>query len=292
METLENTYSQLAVQLEPVADQSLFQIVVILIAAIVVQRLVRQHISRLVKRAVRSHKYESKTVERQREKTLVGILGTATAVIIWVVAAILVMAALEVNIAALATGAGLIGVVVGFGAQSTIKDFLAGIFIIAENQYRVGDIVEISGKAGVVEDITIRITRLRDLDGFVHIIPNGTIDTVTNMTFQYANVNVNVGVAYDSDVDKVVKVINEVGENMASKGKFKDDILEPIEFLRVDSFDESAVTLKAIGKVAPGKQWDIAGEFRRQIKTAFEENGVTIPLPQRVVHMTSDKKRS
>lgn len=275
---------------EPIVEQTFFQVAVILTAAYVTQWFIRRYISRIVKRAVRSHKYESRTVERQREKTLVGILGTASAVIVWLIASVLVLSALNVNIAALATGAGLIGIVVGFGAQSTVKDFVAGIFIIAENQYRVGDIVEVAGKAGVVEDITIHITRLRDLDGNMHVIPNGAIDTVTNMTYQYANVNVNVGVAYNSDIDKVIKVINEVGEDMAGKGKYKEDILEPIAFLRVDSFDDSAVTVKALGKVAPAKQWDIAGEFRHRLKEAFDKNDIEIPFPQRVVHMPAAKK--
>lgn len=289
MEPIEQLVADVFSALEPYAEQSIFQVAAILAGGFIIQRLIRRYISRIVRRAVRSHKYESKSVEHQREKTLVGILGTATAVVVWVVAAILILSALDVNIAALATGAGLIGVVVGFGAQNTIKDFLAGIFIIAENQYRIGDIVEIAGKAGVVEDITIRITRLRDLDGYVHIIPNGIIDSVTNMTFQYANVNVNVGVAYDSKIDKVINVINDVGQEMAQRGKYKDDIVDPIEFLRVDSFDDSAVTLKAVGKVAPGKQWDIAGEFRHQLKNAFDKNNIEIPFPQRVIHTKKDK---
>ena len=286
----ETLYDDLIAALSDYINNPPVQIALIFLGAFFVQRLIRRYIGRIVKRAVKSHKYESRKVERQREDTLIGILSTASAAVVWLITIILSMGAIGVNIAAVATGAGLIGVVVGFGAQNTIKDFLAGIFIIAENQYRVGDIVTIADKSGVVEDITIRITRLRDLDGYVHIIPNGQITYVTNMTYQFANVNLNIGVAYDTDVDKLKDIINDVGKKMASQDAWKDQIIEPVAFLRVDSFDDSAVTVKALGKVAPGSQWEIAGEYRRQLKAAFEEKGIEIPFPQRVVHMVSDKK--
>lgn len=264
------------------------QLVLIVLAAYIAQRLIRRYISTIVRKAVKAHKYRSRIIERQREQTLVGILGTATAVGVWIVAAVMILAVLEVNIAALATGAGLIGVIVGFGAQSSIKDFLAGIFIIAENQYRVGDIVELAGKAGVVEDITIRITRLRDLDGHVHIIPNGIIDTVTNMTFQYANFHLNITVALNTDIDKAKKVINQVGKKLADSDEFKDLVLEPIEFLRVDGLDDRGITIKILGKVSPMEQWAIAGEFRKRLKAAFDENSIEVPYPQRIVQMKTD----
>lgn len=266
------------------------QIALVIIGVLVVQWIIRQSIGRVIRRVVKGHKYSSKVDEKKREQTLINLLSTASAVLLWTIAVIVILSILEVNIAALMTGAGLIGIVVGFGAQSSIKDFLAGVFIIAEDQYRVGDIVTLYADgnliSGVVEDITIRITRLRDLDGNMYIVPNGSTNIVNNRTFEYANVNVDLRVAYESDVDAVERVINEVGNKLAEDETWKEDIFEPIQFLRVDGFEDSAVRIKALGKVRPAKQWDIAGEFRRRTKKAFEKNGIVIPFNQVVVHQS------
>ncbi|MGD8373585.1 MAG: mechanosensitive ion channel family protein [Candidatus Woesebacteria bacterium] len=274
------------------------QILAIIIIAALVHLMVHVSIEQIVRKVV-GYEYESglkikigkgyatKVDEEKREQTLISLFRTAAAVIIWIVAIVVILAVLHVNIAALMTGAGLFGIVIGFGAQNTIKDFLAGIFVIAENQYRVGDVVTLrtSGVdvSGTVEDITIRITKLRDLDGNLHIVQNGTPSVVTNRTFDYANVNVDIGVAYESDVDQVERVINRVGERMAEDDKWSEYIVEPIQFLRVDGFEDSAVRVKALGKVHPAMQWDVAGEFRRRIKKAFEKEGIAIPFPQVVV---------
>lgn len=275
----------------PFVEHEIIQILLTILVALIIQTIIHRYVGRIVARVVEAHKYSSRKFEIQREETLTGILRTASTVIIWVVSIIMVLSILEVNIAALATGAGLLGIVIGFGAQDAIKDFIGGIFVIAENQYRVGDIVTIAGQSGEVESITVRITRLRDLDGNIHIIPNGHTETVTNMTFDYAHVHMNVGVSYDSDLAKVKKIINEVGEKLAQDKEWQESIIEPVAFLRVDEFDDSAVAIKMIGKVAPGTQWEIAGEFRTRLKKAFEQNGIEIPFPQRVVHMAADKKK-
>lgn len=271
-------------------DNQYSKIAFVIIGVLVVQWIIRQSIGRVIRRVVKGHKYSSKVDEKKREQTLINLLSTASAVLLWTIAVIAILSILEVNIAALMTGAGLIGIVVGFGAQSSIKDFLAGVFIIAEDQYRVGDIVTLYADgnliSGVVEDITIRITRLRDLDGNMYIVPNGSTNIVNNRTFEYANVNVDIGVAYESDVDTVERVINEVGKQLAEDEAWKEDIFEPIQFLRVDGFEDSAVRIKALGKVRPAKQWDIAGEFRRRTKKAFEKNGIVIPFNQVVVHQS------
>lgn len=281
------------IEVPPVIEQSfeheLLQIFFIVLIALVLQLIARRYIDRLVQKAVHAHHYTSHIVERQRVQTLVGVMRTVSAIVIWLVALIFILAALEVNIAALLTGAGLAGIVLAYAAQDTIKDVLAGMFILLENQYRIDDIVEISGKAGVVESISLRVTRLRDLDGNLHIIPNGHTDGVTNMTETFSNVNMNIGVSYSSDLDKVIRVVNETGVDIAKEPEWKEFITEPIAFLRVDSFDDSAVTVKALGKVAPGKQWEIAGEFRLRLKTAFEKKGIEIPFPQRTIHTVKEK---
>lgn len=273
-----------------VFELSAVRIVGILLAVLIAQRLSHNFITKIIRQTVRSHKYESKREEEQREETLVSVFDTAISVILWILGIILILSQLGFNIAALATGAGLVGIIIGFGAQSTIKDFLKGFFIILENQYRVGDIVTLNGFSGVVEALTIRITRLRDLDGYTHIIPNGDITVVTNMSFGFSNVNIDIGVSYDSNISKVEKVINKVGAELAEDEEWKTLFIEPITFLRVDAFADSAVMIKALGKVIPGKQWDIAGEFRRRIKKEFEKEKIVIPFQQIVIHQAKADK--
>lgn len=265
------------------------KIIFTILVIVALQLLVRGSIERIVIRVVRGHKYASKIDEDKRETTLTNIFQTASAIILWTIGVVVILSELHVHIAALLTGAGVVSVVFGLGAQSAIKDFLAGIFIITENQYRVGDIVTLSagtplGVSGVVEDITIRITRLRDQDGNLHVVPNGSAGIVSNLSFQFANVNVNVTVPYETDVDKVERIMNDIGSKLAAEPVWAENIIEPIKFLRVDSFSDSGVTVKALGKVKPGAQWDVAGEFRKQLIIAFEKHHIAFALPQVVVH--------
>ncbi len=265
-------------------DNVLVQVSLTLLAAIILQLIFRLSIERIVHQAMRRHKYANQVDEEKREHTLTTIFRTASAVVIWITAIILILWQLDVNVTALMTGAGVVGIIVGFGAQSAIRDFLAGIFVIAENQYRVGDIVTLhaAGKdiSGIVEDITIRITRLRDLDGNLHIVQNGEANIVTNLSFGYANVNVDIRIPYEADIDKIEAIINEVGAEMQKDKTWAPHIFEPIQFFRVDGFEDSAVRIKALGKVEPAMQWDIAGEFRRRLKKSLEKHGVTVPYPQ------------
>lgn len=271
------------------------QIALTLLVALLVHLALRASINHIVRRVVRSHHYKSKTDAKKREKTLRSVFDKALGVVVWVVAVIVILALLHVNLAALLTGAGVFGVIIGFGAQNTLKDYLAGIFIIAENQYRVGDIVvlTVGGKdvGGVVEELTVRITQLRDLDGNLHTVPNGTPSMVSNLSFGFANVNVDFRVGYNTDLDKAREIMDQVGAEQAASEQWKDSIIEPIKFLRVDSLDESAVILKAVGKVAPASQWDLASDFRVRIKQAFDKNGITIPYNQLVIHQAAPAKK-
>lgn len=264
--------------------QVLLTIAIVLILQLIINRI----IGRLVRKLVRGNHFETKLDEEKRENTLISMFRTASTVMLWLFGVILILWQLDVNVAALATGAGLIGVVVGFGAQSTIKDILAGVFIITENQYRVGDIAKFRTEggevSGFVQDITVRITRLRDLDGILHIIPNGSIQMVSNLSFGFANVNVDIDVAYDTDVDRLETIINRVGNEMLKDELWGKFIIEPIQYFRFESFNDSSIRVKALGKVEPAQQWDVAGLFRRKLKVAFEKEGITIPYPQIVVH--------
>jgi small conductance mechanosensitive channel len=255
-----------------------------IVAIIVIQIVIRTTLDRIVERAVRRQKHGTEAEERQREKTLKTIFHTATGIALWVIGVFVLLWQLNVNIGALLTGAGLVSIVAGLGAQNLIKDWLAGVFIILENQYRIDDIVTLtttSGVAvsGVVEDVSIRVTKLRSLDGNLQIVTNGTINVISNMSFRYANVNVDILVAYDTDLDLVEKLINEVGLDLAGDEKWKSDITEAIQFLRVDNFTDTSIAVKALGKVRAGKQWDIAGEFRGRLRKSFQKHHIAAPYP-------------
>jgi small conductance mechanosensitive channel len=275
---------------------SFVQILLTLIVVIAAQLIIRDTLGRMVHRLLRGHKYESAAEKHRREDTLIRVFRTLSGAVLWTVGIIVILGELHVHLATLLTGAGLIGVVVGLGAQNVLKDYLAGILIITENQFRVGDIVSMSAGmstpvAGVVEDISIRATRLRDLDGNLHIVPNGSAGVITNLSFKFAQVNVDVGVALDSDIDQVEKIINQVGSDMANEEPWSEHIIEPIQFLRLDNFSESSLVIKSVGKVQPATQWNVAGEFRRRLKLAFQKNGVQLAMPQVVVHETKHETK-
>ena len=263
---------------------------ILFIILFAIRFVVNKFLGRIIERVIKGHHYKSKHEEQQREDTLTSIFKTGTTVLLAIIATVLVLQEFGVNLAALATGAGLIGLVVGSGAQSMIKDFLSGMFIILENQYRIGDVVTIGGHSGLVEHISIRMTKLRDLDGSVFFVPNGEITTVKNMTLEYSGVIVDVGVSYDTDLNKAEKVINEVGQELAKDPDWEDRIIEPIQFLRVDGFGDSSVNLKTLGKVTPIEQWNVAGEYRKRLKKAFEQAKIEIPFPQRVIHQAKSSK--
>ncbi len=264
------------------------RVLLTLLGLLLIQLVLRSSTDRIVERVVRSHHYANKTEEHQREETLKKVFRTSSAILLWIIGIVLVLWQLEVNLGALLTGAGLVSVVVGLSAQSLIKDYLAGFFIIMENQYRIDDIITLATPtatvSGVVEDISIRMTRLRDLDGNLHIVSNGTIGVITNQSYQFSSVNVDVKVSYATDIDLVERLINEAGIATAGDEKLKGDIIEAVQFLRVDELGESSVTIKAYGKVRPGTQWEVSGNFRRRLKKSFNKHHIPIPYPTALVH--------
>jgi small conductance mechanosensitive channel len=189
-----------------------------------------------------------------------------------------------IQIAPILAGAGIVGLAFGFGGQYLIRDLISGLFIILENQYRIGDVVNINSTGGLVEDISLRMTTLRDLDGTVHHIPHGEIKMVSNLSKNFARLNVDIGISYDSDLEKVIEVINTTGTEIAEDPAFKDSIISPPKFLRIKEFADSAIIVKVLGDTKPLKQWEISGEFRKRIKVAFDKEGIEIPFPQRVIH--------
>lgn len=264
----------------------------ILAAIYCVRKFAMILVSRLVRRAIRTGKYPTRAEEKQREDTLIAVFSTSIRVGLWIIGGLMLLGVFGVNIGPLLAGAGVLGVALGFGAQSLVKDFLSGAFIIVENQYRVGDVVSINGTiAGVVEHVSLRETALRDLDGVLHHIPNGFIDYASNMTMEHANINLDMRVGYGTDLDKLEVLINRVGSDMAKSEVWQKDIIEPPQFLRVNDFTESAIVVKIVGTTAPMKQWAATGELRKRLKNAFDKEGIEIPYPQHVVHEAPKSKK-
>lgn len=265
-------------------------IAVTVLVAIIVTRFGEMIIGKAVTKAVQPAKHKSKAEERKREQTITHIISGALKILVWPLTIISILGQVGIEIAPLLAGVGIMGVALGFGAQSLVKDVIAGLFIIMENQYGVGDVVNLDGTSGMVEDITLRKTALRDLDGVVHHIPNGTITRASNLSSEFSGINLDVGISYDSNLERVIDVVNEVGKGMARDLAWADKIIEPPAFLRVDDFGPSSIVIKITGKVEPLSQWDVTGELRKQLKLAFDKAKIEIPLPQTVIHQSKDKK--
>lgn len=260
------------------------KIIIILIVAYIAHLIFKRLVVKLVEKLVVVREGEDKTAEEKREKTLIKILHGTIHVVLILVVIFMILSEVGVDIAPLIAGAGVIGIAVGFGGQYLVRDVISGLFVILENQYRVGDGVEIAGIAGAVEDITLRKTVLRDLDGTVHHIPNGEITTVSNKTQGVAKINLNMGVGYDTDINKLREIVNTVGLNMFDDQEFREDMLEAPRFLRIDDLGDSAIVVKVLGEVRPGTQWALTGELRKRLLEKFREEGIEIPFPQMVVH--------
>ncbi len=253
------------------------KIVLILIVSYFIGRFGKGFIRRAIVRGVKNG--EKEAIEK-RQKTLIRIFSGILKALVWLVAIMMIVSELGINIGPILAGAGILGIAIGFGAQYLIRDFLSGLFIILENQYRIGDVVCLDNTCGLVEDVGLRKTILRDLDGVVHHIPNGEVKKVSNLSKDFARINLNIGIAYKENLDKVIKIVNKVGKALAEDPDWKHLIKKPPQFLRVDNFSDSAVVIKILGETKPLKQWDVAGELRKRIKIAFDKEGIEIPFPQ------------
>jgi small conductance mechanosensitive channel len=234
----------------------------------------------LVKHAVertRQRTWHRKDVEK-RQRTLVGLFINLWRVLVVAGAAFGILTVLfgTINLAPLFASAGIIGVAVGFGSQSLVKDFLSGIFIISENQYRVGDIIDIDGNSGTVERIGTRSTVIRDADGNVHYFPNGTIQHVINKTMGYSMARFSIGVHPSTDLDEVIELINETGKELAAEEKWKNKIINPPAFESLAEFTQATVSIVVSAKTQPSDQWSVTAEMRRRLLVAFEKKKIEL----------------
>ena len=259
-------------------------IILIAVGTYFLNRFLSHAIEKIVRTAVVSDKYLSKEAEEKREDTLIRIFTWSSRIIILFIVTLMILQEFGIPIGPILAGAGIIGIAVGFGGQYFIKDIISGFFFILENQYRVGDVVNFDGTGGLVEDISLRMTTLRDLDGTVYHIPHGEIKKVANLSKDFARINLNIGIAYAANLDHVIKIVNKVGDELSQDPQWKEFIIKPPQFLRVDDFADSSIVIKILGETQPLKQWEVTGELRKRIKIAFDNEGIEIPFPQRVVH--------
>ncbi|MFW6138454.1 MAG: mechanosensitive ion channel family protein [Spirochaetota bacterium] len=261
---------------------------IVLIAVIM---LIGLRLARFISNKIFSFFKKGKEEEFQkRAETLKSTIRFVLNIGIILVAVMMILGQLGVDIGPILAAAGILGLAVGFGAQSLVKDVISGFFILLEDQIRVGDVVQVSGTGGLVEKINLRMTVLRDLAGNVHYVKNGNIDIVTNMTKDFSRYVFEIGVAYREDVDEVIEVVKEVDRDLRSDPDYKDDITAPIEILGLDQFADSAVIIKAYTTTRPIKQWRVAREFNRRLKKKFDEKNIEIPFPHLTVYPGQDKQ--
>lgn len=267
------------------------KIVLILVVAWIVINIIKRSLRSVEKRMVHNRIMEGEiaTDSSKRVKTLMTLISQGVSIILWAVVLLMILTHIGIEIGPLLAGAGILGLAVGFGAQNLVKDVISGFFMILEDQIRVGDVAILNGTGGLVEKMNFRITSLRDLSGTVHIFPNGSINTLSNMTSEWSAYVFNVGVAYKENTDNVTQAIRDVLDNLK-----KDEILGPsileTEIFGVDGLNDSSVTIKGRIKTIPLKQWAVGREFLRRVKLAFDEQDIEIPFPHQTLYFGEASK--
>lgn len=256
-------------------------IIIIIVATFVLRRMTFLLITSVLNRAIRHHPFANESDRKKRTATLDGLVNTVTKLVFWSVATIMIVDELGINTAPLLASAGILGVALGIGAQSLIKDFTNGLFIIIENQYRVGDYVRFDQVEGIVEAITIRTTILRDMDGNIHHVPNSSIVVSTNMTFGHSGINQDLTVSLDTDLDKLAEVIDKIGTDLAENEAWHTKIKTAPHMAQIVSFGERGVVVKILGQTTPGSQWKVKTELIKRLGPALLDAGIDLPFAPR-----------
>ena len=248
-------------------------------------------ISSLIKTKLNTLDDSKNEAQTQRINTLFRILKNFISIAILIVTIMLILAELGIEIGPLLAAAGVVGLAVGFGAQTLVKDIITGLFIILEGQITIGDIVEVAGHSGRVEAITIRTVRLRDVNGHLHVVPFSEVKTVKNITQDQDYHSFELGVSYSEDVDNVIEIIEKIGLELQKDKDFKTKINGEIEVFGLDKFEDSAIIIKGRIPTVHKQQWVVRREFNRRIKIAFDKNGIEIPFPQRTISYQKVKEK-
>jgi small-conductance mechanosensitive channel len=269
-----------------------FRVLLILVFAWAIMSLVKKILRRLEDHLLKRARIEGEppSESAKRVETLIRLIRQATLIALWTTVGLIILREIGVDIGPVLASAGIVGLAVGFGAQNLVRDVISGFFFILENQVRVGDVAVVNGTGGLVERVNFRTLVLRDLSGTVHIFPNGTITTLSNLTNEWSAYVFDIGVAYKENTDKVIAVMQGVGEELK-----QDPVIGPLmftvpEIFGVDKFDNSAVVIKGRIKTKPIRQWEVGREYLRRIKLAFDENNIEIPFPHQTIYFGEASK--
>jgi small-conductance mechanosensitive channel len=279
----------LQAELFAILRDAVLPILLIVVIALVVIRLARVAVHGIVKTLLDRETSEGTAQElsavevRKRMDTLEGLFTNVVQLFVVIIATVMILDKLDLNIGPAVAGLGVVGIAVGFGTQSIVRDYFTGALILIENQYSKGDVISIAGVSGAVEDFSLRRTTLRDLDGVVHTVPNGEVHVASNRTRVWARINLDVTIAYGTDVERATRVVDDVGRAIAADPDWRRRVMEPPHVERVEALGEYGITLKVLGLVRAPEQWAAGGELRKRLLAAFATHGIEIPRPQRVV---------
>lgn len=266
------------------------RILAYIIGAIILIKVIRK-VGRGIVERVEDENDTTRNERERRADTLFNVVNVTSKIFVWTIVVFMILREFGANLGPLLAGAGVVGVAIGFGAQSIVKDFFNGFLILLENQYRVGDVIKIADRAGLVESINLRTTVIRDLEGVVHVIPNGEIGPVDNMTFMESRAVVDVGISYNSSIDKAMEEIEKIGAEMQENEEF-GRFIRSFEILGVDKLGASSVDIRVLIKTDPLQQWGIARKFKYFVKKRFDEVGIEIPFPHHTVYMRQEPNKS
>ena len=269
-----------------------FRVLLILVFAWAIMSLIKKVLRQLEDHLLKRARVEGEppSESAKRVETLVRLIRQATLIALWTTVVLIILRQIGVDIGPVLASAGILGLAVGFGAQNLVRDVISGFFFILENQVRVGDVAVVNGTGGLVEKVNFRTLVLRDLSGTVHIFPNGTITTISNLTNEWSAYVFDIGVAYKENTDTVISVMQRVGEELKQDPTIGPLMVEVPEIFGVDKFDNSAVVIKGRIKTKPIRQWQVGREYLRRIKLAFDENNIEIPFPHQTLYFGEASK--
>ena len=260
------------------------QILLILVIVFVVMFVAKRGIGKIVGARIQKPREESPEELEKRKNTLSGVLSGVVSVIVWVIALVMILSELGVDITPLIAAIGIASLALGFAAQNIIRDYLYGFFIVMEDWYRIGEVASVAGITGVVVDMNLRRTTLRDAHGTMHVIPNSNISLASNFAREWSRINMNVGVAYKENVNDVWRILDEICQEFKNDAEWGPQMLTTPSVVRVDNLGDSAVELKIMGDVKPGQQWALMGELRKRVKNRFDQENIEIPWPHTMVY--------
>jgi small conductance mechanosensitive channel len=272
------------------------KVLLIVVVTLVLLWIAKRAIRRIVSARIPTTREESPDELSARAETLSGVASKFLSFVVWIIAFMMILSVLGINVAPIIAAVGLAGLAVGFALQNIIRDYFHGFLIIMEDWFRVGEVVSIAGEAGVVESIALRRTVLRDLNGTMHVIPNGKIELASNMARDWARINFDVSVGYGENLDNVIRVIDEVCQNLKEDKTWGADLTSTPHVERVNNLGDSGIDIKIMADVKPGRQWALTGELRKRLKERFDEEGIEIPWPHTKVHfgnaLASERSRN